>query len=110
LFSVLDPPTIQTGTERVMVGQNEDVRLECVINANPLDDHMINWTHESEDQMSEIEGKIEHVFEDNKSYLIVRNAQVADSGFYFCTVNNAIGVGANQSIFLIVKRKKRELK
>jgi len=94
------------GAEWVMVGQNEDAQLECVIDANPLEEHMVNWTHESGNRMSEMEGRTERVFQDNKSYLTVRNVEVADSGYYFCTVNNAIGVAANQSIFLIVKRKK----
>jgi len=94
------------GGKLVMVEQNQDVQLECAINANPLKDHMVNWTHESGDHMSEIEGRIESLFENNKSYLKIRKVQVADSGYYFCTVNNGIGVAANQSIVLIVKRKK----
>jgi len=96
-----DPATIHVPADSKMVGQNENAHLECAIDANPLDDSMVQWKYGG----AEITRPIQRKFQDKKAYLTILNANISDAGSYACYVNNGIGQPVNKTIFLIVKRK-----
>lgn len=75
--------------------------IECVIDANPLEESMVEWMYEGQD----IKRQTQRAFQDNKAYLTIPNVVKSDSKSYLCNVNNEIGQPVNKSIFLIVKRK-----
>ncbi|ODM93893.1 Nephrin [Orchesella cincta] len=99
------PANVDTPFSWIMIGEGELANLECHIDANPLEESMVQWSHESADKMSQLGERAERAFQDNKSYLTIKNVTAADAGLYFCTVDNEIGEATNRSIFLIVKHK-----
>lgn len=102
---LVDPATVDTPFSWIMIGEGELANMECAIDANPLEASMVQWTHESTEKMSQLGNRAERAFQDNKSYLTIKNVTANDAGLYHCTVNNGIGEATNRSIFLIVKRK-----
>ncbi len=104
-FLFADKPSVEASSEYVMVGEGESAHLDCKIDANPLDESMVKWTHAKLEKMAAMESRTSRSFQDTKSYLTILQVTANDSGLYTCTVNNKIGQPANASIYLIVKRK-----
>lgn len=47
--SVIDPAIIKKTTELVMVDEYHNAHLECFIDANPINEHVIQWIRRSND-------------------------------------------------------------
>ena len=98
-----DPAKITINSDSVLVGPGEGAYLSCQIDANPLDESMVQWTYGGSPVSSS--SRIERKFEDNKSFLNIDKVTKEDEGWYTCHVDNGIGQPSNTSIFLIVKRE-----
>ncbi|CAG7829633.1 unnamed protein product, partial [Allacma fusca] len=99
---VADPAKITIESEWALVGPGEPAHLSCKIDANPLDESMVQWTYGGVPLSNP---RAELKFRDNKSFLNIDGVTKEDEGSYTCRVDNGIGQPSNASIFLIVKRE-----
>lgn len=87
----------------VMVSENEDAELWCVIDAYPLSSEHVTWRKPG----FPLDTRTTRSFINNTSYLTVRGVTRKDMGQFFCVADNGLGNETSRAVFLAVKRKFR---
>lgn len=98
---MVDPARVKRISETVMVNENEDAELSCIIDALPLGAEFVTWRRPG----FSFESRTMSTFKNNTSFLIVRGVTIKDMGQFLCVADNGIGNETSQTAYLIVKRE-----
>lgn len=99
----LDPATISSVSDNVIVSPGEDATLSCSAEGNPLNDDTITWKR---DNYPDFDSKAMITYVKNgTSYLRIGSVTRDDLGTFQCVVSNGIGNQTVRDVLLIVKRE-----
>ncbi|KAK2152414.1 hypothetical protein LSH36_329g02058 [Paralvinella palmiformis] len=87
-------------SQNVLADKDADAKLECVVNANPLDASHITWSRDGYN-MSRTQTEFDAT--GSRSVLIIPSVVKEDSGLFVCVADNGIGESHETSAQLIVK-------
>ncbi|XP_072155743.1 nephrin [Bemisia tabaci] len=99
-ISVQYPANITAVSENIMVSPGEEAELWCKVDGNPLSMDNIVWRKSGFNKERSVEA-----FNNNTSFLTVRNISVQDMGAFECVANNGFGNDSSRAVFLVVKHK-----
>jgi len=97
---ILDAAQITRVSQNVLADKDADAKLECVVNANPLDASHITWSRDGYN-MSRTQTEFDAT--GSRSVLIIPSVVKEDSGLFVCVADNGIGESHETSAQLIVK-------
>lgn len=99
----IDPATIKSVSENIIVHPGEDATVSCTAEGNPLNEDTITWRR---DNYQDFDAKTMITYDKNgTSYLRIGSVTREDLGYFQCIVNNGIGNQTLKDVLLIVKRK-----
>ena len=85
---MLDEPSANISDDVLTVIENEDVIIECDIDANPSDNLTVTWWQDNRQLDDE---RFTDYVDGNVGVLEIQGVQAADAGQYHCQVENIVG-------------------
>lgn len=87
----------------MLVGENEEAELWCMVDGLPLISEHITWRRPG----FPFKDRTTIVYKNNTSYLTIKGVTRKDMGPFYCVADNGLGNETSQAAFLVVKRKNK---
>lgn len=96
-----DGASIKSISENVITNPGEEAVLSCTVEGKPLAEEHVRW----ERLGYEMGAKTTTKFENDTSFLHIKNAQREDVGNFRCVADNRVANPTSRDVLLIVKCK-----